>query len=203
MEQDRYESEQEKKYQEEQQRLRKTQGIVRMVVRNLVGMVFGNLFALAIYAGLLSKLVSERLQNEMSVAGLVLTYSVLTQIAIILLLTLTYRKDGEENRRLLTASREEGFSLREYYRETMKRFAWILPAVYAVFQLPFLVYFLIFGYQYEAGTLFGHFYLPQLAFCQLLGGGIGRILNTLVMAAVYAVVISVVQRRWYSERIRR
>ena len=52
---------------------------------DVVWMVMGNLFSLAVYAGLLSKLVSERLQNGDDVSALVLTYSVLTQLAIILL----------------------------------------------------------------------------------------------------------------------
>ena len=170
---------------------------------DVVWMVMGNLFSLAVYAGLLSKLVSERLQNGDDVSALVLTYSVLTQLAIILLRATAYRKDKEENRLLLAASREEGFTLNGYYRATLKRYAWILPAVYAAFQLPFLLYFVIFGYYYDAGTLFGHFYIPQLALFQILGGIPGWILNTLAMALAHFLVIRLVQRSWYEERIRR
>ena len=79
----------------------------------------------------------------------------------------------------------------------------MVPVAYAIMQLPFVLYYGLLGYFYEAETVFAHFYIPQLCFCELTRSGIlGMLLNVILLSVIYAVVVFVVQKAWLRDRIR-
>lgn len=201
---DHYERQQDEHYRRLKEKRAAQKRVISMIGKSVVVMLLGNAFAFVIYAMFLSKLVSEKLAAEENVAVLVCAFGMIAQLAVLVIASvLTYVKNEGERRLLLDASRESGFAHIAYYLKTWKRVAWALPSAYLIIQLPFMIYYTVLGYYYQAETLFAHFFIPQLAFCELTHSGIlGGILNALLLAAIYGVVVWVTQKSWLKNRIR-
>lgn len=207
--QDRWEREQDLKYEALKEKKEKGRRTIRNVATQLGFILAANAVAWVAYAMFVSKVVSGKMLDGQPVEGIVLTFAAIAQLAVILFCALLYLKNSEENRLMLAASREEGFGATGYFVSTLKRMGWVLPVAYTVFQLPFLGYYSLLGYAYAAETIFAKFYTPQLFGIKLIGSGMrfvdalfGTLLNTLVLALIYIVVIFFTQRKWLKERIR-
>ena len=202
--QDHYEHQQDEYYRQLKEKRAKKKQIISGIFRNLIVLLVGNAFPFVIYFLFLSKLVSENLADGKNVAPLVCIFGFIAQIIVLSVVSsLTYGKNEEERRQLLHASREEGFLPMSYYVQTWKRFAWMMPAAYLIMQFPFMLYYAVLGYFYEAETVFAHFHIPQLALCEWTGSAFfGVILNALLLTLIYSVVVFVIQKGWLRDRIR-
>ena len=207
--QDRWEREQDLKYQALKEKKERGRWTIRNIATHLGFIFAANAIAWVAYAMIVSKIVTGKMLDEQPIVGIILTFAAIAQLAIILFCALLYTKNAEENRMLLAASREEGFGAMAYFVSTMKRIGWLLPVAYAIFQLPFMLYYTAFGYAYGMETLLAKFYTPQLIGLALVGTGVrffdaflGTILNTAVLLLVYAAVVYLTQRKWVKDRIR-
>lgn len=202
--QDHYEHQQDEYYRQLKEKRARKKLIINGIVRNFVVLLVGNAFPFVIYFLVLSKLVSEKLSGGEDVSALVCIFGLLAQVIMLCVVSaLTYGKNEEEHRQLLHASREEGFHSVTYFVQTLKRSAWMMPVAYLIMQFPFMLYYALLGYYYEAETTFAHFYIPQLAFCEWTRSGFfGMIINALLLSLIYSAAIFVIQKRWLRERIR-
>ena len=202
--QDHYEHKQDEYYRQLKEKRARKKQIINAVFRHLLFLLAGNAFPFAIYFMALSKLVSEQLASGKEVAGLVCIFGFAAQCVMLCVVSaITYGKDEPSHRQLLHASREEGFNRIGYFLTTLKEYAWMMPVAYLIMQFPFMLYYAALGYYYEAETLFAHFFIPQLALFEWTHSGfIGMILNTLLLAIIYASTIFIIQQKWLRDRIR-
>ncbi len=205
--QDHYEHQQDEYYRNLKEKRARKKKTINMLLKNFLILLLGNAFCFAIYFIFLSKLISEKISggDEISAVALwVCVFGIIVQIATITVISVIISSKNEEERRaLLHASRQDTFSHRAYYIDTWKRSAWVLPVAYLVMQLPFMIYYTVLGYFYEAETIFAHFFIPQLPLCELTGNGfVGCFLNTLLLSVIYGASIWITQRIWLRERIR-
>jgi hypothetical protein len=201
---DHYEHQQDEYYRKLKEKRVKTKRILNGLGKSAIYLLLGNAFALVIYDVFIAKLVSDKILNDQPVAGVVCTFSIIAQVIVLLIVcALLYTKDTVEHRALLDASHQVSFDPLGYYIATWKRFGWMLPATYFVLQLPFMLYYAILGYFYEAETTFAQFYIPQLSLCEWTGSGfLGVILNTLLLVLMWGACIFLCQRAWLRGRIR-
>jgi hypothetical protein len=202
--QDHYEQKQDEYYRQLKEKRARKKQVINAVFRHILFLLAGNAFPFAIYFMALSKLVSEQLASGKEVAGLVCIFGFVAQFVMLCIVSaITYGKDEPSHRQLLHASREEGFSAMAYYLMTLKQQAWTMPVAYLIMQFPFMLYYAALGYYYEAETLFAHFFIPQLAFCEWTHSGfLGIILNTLLLSLIYAATVFIIQKKWLRDRIR-
>ena len=91
-----------------------------------------------------------------------------------------YRKD------LRQSMKEEGFSLITYFKEKKLKDLIIKVIVFAIFQLPFLLFFSIWGLSYIATTGIEKFYIVDAGAYAIVGIPIlGFILNTLLFSVIF------------------
>ena len=199
-----YEKQQDEYYLIKKEKDKKKRMILSNLGKSFLTFLLGNAFVFLIYTMFISKLVSEKLRGGDDVSSLVCGYSIIAQVVVLAIIALiSYSKNEDERRALTHASREEGFVHAAYYLSTWKRFGWMLPTAYLAMQIPFIPYYALLGYYYEAETLFAHFYIPQLFFCELTQSGFfGCILNTVLLALMWGIVMYAIQRIWLRERIR-
>jgi hypothetical protein len=207
--QDRWEREQDLKYEALKAKKERGRRTIRNVAVQLGFILIPNAIAWVSYAMFVSKVITGKMLDGQPITGIVLTFAAIAQLAVIIFCSCLYLKNAEENRALLAASREEGFSATAYFASTMKRMGWILPLTYFIFQIPFMLYYAVLGYAYGVETLFAKFYTPQLFGIALIGTGmrfvdalLGIVLNTVVLLIVYVIVVYLTQRKWLKERIR-
>ena len=202
--QDRYEHQQDEYYRALKEKRTKKKKAISDLMKSFLLLLIGNAFPFAIYFIFLSKLVSEKNADGDAVAGLVCTFGIIAQIVMLIVVSvLNASKNEDEHRALLHASREDTFSRGAYYLASWKRLIWMMPVAYLIMQFPFMIYYTLFGYYYQAETVFAHFYIPQLTLCEVTKNGfLGCILNTLILAVIYGVCVFVMQKIWLRERIR-
>ena len=202
--QDHYEHQQDEYYRQLKEKRARKKQVINTIVRNLIVLLVGNAFPFIIYFLFLSKLVSEKLSGGEDVSALVCIFGFVAQVIVLTVVSsITYGKNEDEHRQLLHASREDAFHPITYYVQTWKRFAWMMPVAYLIMQLPFMLYYALLGYFYEAETVFAHFHIPQLALCEWTGSAFfGVILNAVLLTLIYSVVVFVIQKGWLRDRIR-
>lgn len=208
--QDRYEREQDLKYEAMKQKKERGRKTIRRFFGHFCVIFAGNAFALVFYWMFMSKYVLEQLMDGKLPLGAVLGFAAIAQLAIMILSASLYMKNDEERRLLLEASREEGFTRIGWYKKTLGRIElWTLPVTFFVFQLPFIIFSAAIGVPYVSNSLFCHFFVPQMFCCSLIGSGIGfidaffgAVLNVLLMTVIHGIVIYIAQGKWRKARIR-
>ena len=203
--QDKYEQQQDQYYQKLRESRAKKKYLLGHLGKNLLVLLIGNAFVFVIYLIFVGKLVSEKVMRGDDVSMLICCFGFLMQLAMLIVVSwLRYARDEVEHRAIIHLSREENFSPASYYVMTWKRFAWTMPLAYLIMQLPFMLYYAVLGYFYEAETLFAHFYIPQLALCELTRSGfLGCMLNAVLLALIYGICLFLVQKNWLRDRIRK
>lgn len=197
--QDRYEREQEEKYRASIAARKKKKSLGKALGVRFLYLCFGNIIAFILYSVLFAKLVNERRADDLSYIGIMQGFSIVSLLAIAIVIALLYLKDGEENRRLIAAYREDGFSHLAYFFETVKRTWWYYLLMDFVFQIPFLIFNLAFDYTYQGGFFLVNFYMPQLFFVKTCGAFPGVLVNALLLDAVCIGGTFLIQKRWLRE----
>ena len=116
------------------------------------------------------------------------------------------RNNGDERRALVEASREEGFSLVEYFKKFIPQHI-VYVGFYILTQLIFCGFFAAFGFRYNAatgGTIIERFHVADSGFYLLTGNALlGLLLNIIVMTALLCGARLFVLWRWQKEKLER
>lgn len=116
------------------------------------------------------------------------------------------RNNGDERRALVDASREDGFSMLEYFKKFIPVNI-VHMGLYVLTQLIFCGFFAAFGFRYVAstgGTVLERFHVADAGFYLLTNNALlGLLLNIIVMAGLLLGTRLFVLWRWQKEKVER
>lgn len=116
------------------------------------------------------------------------------------------RNHGDERRAFIYASRNDGFSMKEYFAKFIPEHA-VYIGFYALTQLIFCGFFAAFGFRYvasEGGTVLERFHIADAGFYLLTGNALlGLLINIIVMTALLCGARLLVLWRWQREKVDR
>ena len=93
---------------------------------------------------------------------------------------------NEHKKMIKDAVREEGFDFREFLKATYLKDHLIRLGIYAAFQIPYLIFFAVWGAEFQYPTTFEQFYIMDTGAYALTGIAIlGFLINILVFGTVF------------------
>lgn len=143
-----------------------------------------------------AKILFDKDENYAKAYALVLTFQLLFWLLVALIYIWRWQMSyADVQREMKNASKEEGFNPNRYFLNTFFR-DWIWRTVlYAVFQLPFLIFHASFGLNLgNAMTGFEKFYIADAGFYGTCGTFLGFLSTTAYFFAIMVAVHYVVYR---------
>ncbi|MBQ9080708.1 MAG: hypothetical protein IJY27_06520 [Clostridia bacterium] len=139
------------------------------------------------------------------------TVTILSSLVSMVVLAVTNavifaRNNGDERRALVEASREDGFSLMNYFKKFIPVHI-VYVGLYVLTQLIFCGFFAAFGFRYVAstgGTVLERFHIADAGFYLLTNNALlGLLLNIIVMTLLLCGTRLFVMWRWQRDRVER
>lgn len=148
----------------------------------------------------LSGIFAQSVESEDGMARVIIIFfSLLTNVLFCVFHTRVLLQDGERRRTYLQLSKERTVSFGEQWHWMWKR-SLIHVAMFAVFQLPFLVFYSSFGMVYVNGTILDSFYALEAGFYELFYNGVlGFFLHIAFLFAGHILGEWIVYRIWDKE----
>ena len=116
------------------------------------------------------------------------------------------RNNGDERRALVEASREDGFSMMQYFKKFIPSYI-VYVGFYVLTQLIFCGFFAAFGFRYVAstgGTVLERYHIADAGFYLLTSNALlGLLLNIILMTALLVGARLFVLWRWQKEKVER
>ena len=116
------------------------------------------------------------------------------------------RNHGDERRAFIDASRNDGFSMKEYFKKFIPEHA-VYIGLYVLTQLVFCGFFAAFGFKYVAsqgGTVLERFHIADAGFYLLTNSALlGLLLNIICMTAILCAARLLVLWKWQKEKLER
>ena len=119
----------------------------------------------------------------------VFTYNIIFYTVFLFILSKTESSYVEYRKSIKTAMKEECFSVFKYFKTFMLREHLIKLGVFMAFQIPFVIFFSIWGISMIVPIIFEQFYYLD-AGCYILTNSsiLGWILNTILFGTIYTLV---------------
>lgn len=154
-----------------------------LLLLHLMSMIlFGVIFSSSV-----ARMIDDKLQARANLT--VLIYN----IAVFVIFSIVYSKIessfSEYKKGIKETVRANEFSTLNYFKATFLKENLIRLGIYFVFQLPFLIFCLIFGVTLQYPTTFEQFYIAETGFYLITGSALlGILLNTSVFGIIFTLI---------------
>ena len=156
------------------------------------------LFRVIVFSGMFAQSVED---GDGMAKAITVCFSLVVCVIFCLYCASTYAQDGERRRSFTALAKEQSVTWKDMLRWSWKKHL-IHAAMFAVFQLPFLVFYSCFGIVYVNGTFFDSFYCMEAGFYEMTGIGIvGFFLHCGVLFIGQCIGDAVVYRQWDKQRV--
>lgn len=119
-------------------------------------------------------------------ANVVLIFDVAVNIVFVLIYSKALASFSDYSKSIRDAMKDPAFTVLGYYKKTQMKLDLLKVAVFAVFQLPFLIFYSIFGVSFLYITSFEQFYIFEAGYYAAVGI---PILGFLIADAVFAAAL--------------
>ena len=153
-------------------------GIV--VVLHLVAMLFFGMFFSSNIAAL------EALGDFGEASLTVFLFDIGVNIIFVVIYAKAVSSFADYSKAITAAMKEPSFTVIEYYKNTYLKLDLLKIAVFAVFQLPFVIFAAVFGISFLNSTFMERFYIFEAGYYALTGSAI---LGFLISVVVFAVCL--------------
>ncbi len=134
-----------------------------------------------------NRIVAEMAEDGMVARGntVVLLFGLASLLIFCIYYTISGARDAEYTSVLKAAMKEEGFSVLRYFAKTQCKMNLYRVVAFAVFQIPFAIFFAFFGFSLDLTTGVEAFYRLEAGMYGLTGSWLlGFVLMTLVFGTV-------------------
>ena len=154
-----------------------------LLLFHLMSMIlFGVLFSSSV-----AQMVDDKLQIRANLT--VLIYNIVVFVIFSVVYSKIESSFSEYKKGIKETVRENEFSTVNYFKENFLKEHLIRLGIYFAFQLPFLVFCLIFGVELQYPTTFEQFYIAETGFYLVTGSALlGILLNTLVFGINFTLI---------------
>ena len=140
-----------------------------------------------IFSSSVARMIDDKLQTRVNLT--VLIYN----IAVFVIFSIVHSKIessfSEYKKGIKETVRANEFSALKYFKATFLKEHLIRLGIYFAFQLPFLVFCLIFGVELQYPTMFEQFYITETGFYLVTGSALlGLLLNTVVFGIIFSLI---------------
>ncbi len=162
----------------------------RKAIKWLGILVIAHIVALIFFSLIMSGSVANLSEDyPLKANRTVLTYNIIFNVVFAFMYFkintsfLDYRKNFKET------LRAENYSFSKYFKEEILKEQLVMSLVFALFQLPFVIFYSIFGMSLLYPILLEQFYIMDAGAYLVSGSGIvGLILNTVILTVVFLLV---------------
>lgn len=159
--------------------------LIKKLMRWFVILLVAHIAARFIFVFFVGNIGGMQIDNPSAANQTMFLYSTVFQIILVIFLAKGEASYSSYSKSLREALREPGFSLLGYYKRKFLIEHLLKIAIFAVFQLPFTVFFAIWGFSLEAPTFVDKFYILDAGSYALTGSALlGFLLNVSIFAAV-------------------
>jgi len=168
----------------------------------LLFLVIIHVIALVMRAVFLASIIAQSVEAEDGIAwGATVLFSFVIVAIFSVWRGVELARNGEARRAFLTDTAEQSptltFSLTRVFQRNAVDFI-----LFAVMQLPFLIFYAAFGYYYTGGTILERFYSMEAGFYVLTGWGVlGFLISCAYYILLQTVIELIVYKLWDRDRI--
>lgn len=163
-------------------------------------------FSMAVYAILFSSAAAQAADNaELSVANAFLgLFGAASFLIFNLVLLVQFARDGILRREFQSAAKGETFAALDYARYALREVL-ICTAIYAIFQLPYCIFYSAFGYDHVHAIIVDKFFVMAAGFYTLCGGNgyLGLVISALLFFLIQLGARALILRHWNVNRLQR
>ncbi|MBE6630258.1 MAG: hypothetical protein E7624_05345 [Ruminococcaceae bacterium] len=132
---------------------------------------------------------------------MVICFSLALFLIFTIFLAVTFARNGEERRKYQALLKEHPFTLSQNFKYLYKD-ALHRTVIYAIFQLPFVIFYSAFGFSYGPMTGFERFYILDVAFYEITQVSVlGFLLNGMLFFALSLLTKLFVLHLWKKEAL--
>ena len=184
----------------EVERLRQKREKKRRELIFIAKMFLYHLAACVIYIIIFSPSTDAEVAHDTNGESYILAFfSVLAITLFSFIISLEISSSGETQREFTNRMKTESLSPALFFSYVKERLIGY-SVIYLIFQLPFAVFHLFFGFEYVRPTVIDNLYTMDAGLMELIGiGFVGAILNVLLFAALLTLFNYLTFRRWKSE----
>lgn len=155
-----------------------------LLIAHIVALLFFSL----IMSGSVARLSEEYPSRANST---VLTFNIVFNVIFAFLYFKFNTSFVDYRKKFKAVVKADGFSFAKYFKEEILKEQLVMSLVFALFQLPFVIFYSIFGMSLIYPILFEQFYVMDAGAYLVSGSGIfGLLLNTAIFTAVFLLVRS-------------
>ena len=154
-----------------------------LLLFHLMSMIlFGLLFSSSV-----AQMVDDKLQPRANAT--ILIYDIVVFVIFSVVFSKIESSFSEYKKGIKDRVRENKFSVVEYFKQNFLKEHLIRLGIYFAFQLPFLVFCLVFGVELQYPTMFEQFYIAETGFYLATGSALlGLLLNTVVFGMIFSLI---------------
>lgn len=172
----------------------------------LVKLLIAYGFAMAVYAILFSSAAAQAADNgELSVANVFLGVFGATAFLIFnLVLVVQFTRDGTLRREFQSETRGRTLTIADYVRYLLRELL-ICTVIYTAFQLPYCIFYTVFGYDHVNAIFVDKFFVMAAGFYTLCGGiaFLGLFISVLLFGGIQLTARTMILRHWDETRLQR
>ena len=186
----------------EVERLRERREVKRRDVMFIAKMLIYHVAACIIYIIIFSPASDAEMVHDTSGEAYILSFfSLLAIVLFSFIVSLELSSKGELRRDFTDRMKTESFDLKVYLSYT-KRHLGRYGVIYLIFQIPFVIFHLLFGFEYVRPTVIDNLYTMDAGLMELTRfAPLGAVLNVLLFVGLLALFNYITLKRWKSEML--
>ncbi len=175
---------------------------VHFFIALLIMHVATYLLRTVLFTGFFAQAVYDAQYNGNQIARTVtILYSFITTAFFCVYLALTQARSSDKRRNFLVSTQNVTLKFSDMFSLCGKKHA-IHTAIYAAFQIPFLIFYSMFGIVYVDSTAFEDFYCMEAGFYEITKIGILGFLISCALFFIFQILLeTLVYKNWLRNRI--